>query len=727
MTQQRSFLNKEWLSDLLENLEQGIVMINESFEITFFNNKAAVLFNITSGFSKDIDSILSHIKEHQQKYKQFSNSFRYTTYSTTYKEDVLIKTQPLVDERRNFKGCLLLCKVIESQESLIKQIDFSEKKYSYLFESTTDGVLLFNDEAYVIDANKSALYIFDIDFQHKKNIQVADLFPHQSVEKSMVIWENFLKSGELKSFYKYEKKNQSPVYIDFCAKAHILPGVHMVIFKDLSSTIVLNKAFKQTESNLQSLFKNSTHAIFLFDDKDKLITYNEKALFYMNLKNEEAARVQMSFYEAKILPISNVHVQELLARLKEGEVLTEQYSILNPKTNDRLWFEYSLIPFLNDKQGLVNYCLTLQDITDKKKVEKDLIESEKKFRNLTENSPNIIYIIDFEKREFPYFNRSEILGYDTKELSTFEKWESLLHPEDIKKVKDHFSKFLSNPTGNSSAIDYRMKNADGVYEWLHNRHSILDRLSSGRIYRMIVNLTFITEQKKQEEDIKRTNFELDSFVYKASHDLRAPLKSILGLVHLAFNESNELEREKYLKMVEKSVSRLDIFIEDLTNFSRNNRMDATVQEIYFEELLNSVWDHLKYMDTHSSIKFEKDIKHRYTFHSDVNRLQILFQNILSNAVKYRNTNLKEANIKIRIRSIRKGVWIEIEDNGIGIKQEYIDRIFDMFFRASPDSHGSGLGLYIAKQVVEKLGGTIEVESTYGEGTKFTIYLPTVEL
>lgn len=414
---------------------------------------------------------------------------------------------------------------------------------------------------------------------------------------------------------------------------------------------------------------------------------------------------------------------EKLALMKEGEVVLEQYTFINDVNNQQLWFEYSLIPFLNEKRKILNYCLTIQDITDKKNVEKELIESETKFRNLTEYSPNIIYIVDFKNRAFPYFNRSEILGYNISQLQTFEFWDSIFHPEDEHRMRDHFTQFIRHKKGNSSGIDLRLKDSKGVYQWVHNRHSVLEMTPEGFVSKAIVNLTIITDQKKQEEDIKRTNFELDSFVYRASHDLRAPLKSVLGLVSLAFKEKDDTERARYLGMVEKSVLRLDNFIEDLTNFSRNNRLSITPREIYFEDIVEHSWENLKYMDTHSNVKIELDIKYRYSFYSDDNRLTIIFQNLLSNAIKYRNSNLSVSVINIRIRSMKEGVLIEIQDNGIGIKQEYLDKIFDMFFRASHDSNGSGLGLYITRQVVEKLGGTIDVESTYGEGTKFEIYLP----
>lgn len=724
MSLSQTYHDSKWMIDLLENLGHGIVILNEALDVTFINNKASLLLESdNNGLSPDLKSICRYIKENQHTYKVISSSFRYTTFSTKDKIELLIKTQPLLGDLREFKGCFILVKEVFNFDTLSKQLDLTEKKYSFLFENTTDGVLLFNDEAVIIGSNLSAEKIYSFDSPSLTNKTVADLFPHHSEEVFKGIVEEFLKNGRLSSFYKFVKSNGQPVYIDFSAQAHILPGVHMAIFKDLTNTILLNKAFKQTESNLQTLFQNSSHAIFLFDQNDQMISMNEKATSYLKLRSIEDLKPQSSFFQSNILPISLTKASEKLALMKEGEVVLEQYTFINEINNQQLWFEYSLIPFLNAKKKILNYCLTIQDITDKKNVEKELIESEAKFRNLTEYSPNIIYIVDFKNRQFPYFNREEILGYDISKLTTFEFWDSIFHPEDENRIREHFTLFIRHKKGNSSGIDFRIKDSKGVYQWVHNRHSVLEMTPEGFVSKAIVNLSIITEQKKQEEDIKRTNFELDSFVYRASHDLRAPLKSVLGLVSLAFKEKEDTERARYLGMVEKSILRLDNFIEDLTNFSRNNRLSITPREINFEDIVSHSWENLKYMDTHSNVEVELDVKYRYSFYSDENRLIIIFQNLLSNAIKYRNSNLTTSVIHIRIRSMKEGVLIEIQDNGIGIKQEYLDKIFDMFFRASHDSNGSGLGLYITRQVVEKLGGTIDVESNYGEGTKFEIYLP----
>jgi len=232
----------------------------------------------------------------------------------------------------------------------------------------------------------------------------------------------------------------------------------------------------------------------------------------------------------------------------------------------------------------------------------------------------------------------------------------------------------------------------------------------------------ITERKRGEDELKRTNFELDSFVYRASHDLRAPLRSVLGLVNLIKIEDKEAVRNNYLALAEKSINKLDNFISDLTHFSRNTRLEVQADVIDFTALLQECLENLRFMENADKVRVITDIQTDGPFRSDPQRMGIIFQNLISNAIKYQRPQ-DDSFVKVSIHTKADTGTIVIEDNGKGIHGEYLPRIFEMFFRASEDSYGSGLGLYITQQVIEKLHGQIAVKSTYGQGTQFTITLP----
>lgn len=479
-----------------------------------------------------------------------------------------------------------------------------------------------------------------------------------------------------------------------------------------------------------------------------------------------------------------------------------------------------------------------------------LLSSEGKFRSLAENSPDIIYIINLEERKIKYFNRDKIFGFSSEDLIYSDAWEKIVHPDDVNKVARHWNKYLKSKGVDSASIEYRLRHKNGYYEWINNRHVIIERDPGGKPLNVLLNITVITnrkraedalrenqarltalientsdivwsintqyhfttmnnafqafarkyfhyearvgdklsdifpvhvrdywkeqhtralkgerfavelqipgdflsfeinfnpiysdkdgisgasvfarditQRKKSENAIIQANFELDSFVYRASHDLRAPLRSVLGLISLVKFEENEDQRNYYLKLAEKSIDKLDFFISDLTDFSRNSRTEIEVEKIDFNATIADCIENLKYMEKAEEIDMRKNFMTNVPFYSDSRRITIIFQNLLSNAIKYQNHKSVKPFVELSVTTFPDRAEISITDNGRGIREEYLNKVFNMFFRASQDSYGSGLGLYITKQVVEKLNGKIEVFSQFGKGTTFRLNLPNLE-
>jgi PAS domain S-box-containing protein len=229
----------------------------------------------------------------------------------------------------------------------------------------------------------------------------------------------------------------------------------------------------------------------------------------------------------------------------------------------------------------------------------------------------------------------------------------------------------------------------------------------------------------QNDELTKINSELDRFVYSASHDLRAPLLSVKGLLNMIKLDDSKENTEKYLELIAKSINKLDRFITDIVHHSRNSRMDVLPKEIDFNSLINDSIDSLKYMDDAEKVRSVINIDATHKFYSDASRLMIIFNNIISNAVSYRDKD-KESFIQVDVYVSPDKATLRFTDNGIGIAPEFQEKIFKMFFRATPDSKGSGLGLYIVKGVLDKLKGTIAVKSFLGEGTEITIELPSLE-
>ncbi len=233
--------------------------------------------------------------------------------------------------------------------------------------------------------------------------------------------------------------------------------------------------------------------------------------------------------------------------------------------------------------------------------------------------------------------------------------------------------------------------------------------------------------KELNNNLISTNRELDSFVYHTSHDLKAPLKSILGLVNLAKIEDSRKLFSEYHDRIESSVHKLEEFISSIIQYSLNTQSNVVIKPVNFHEVVESSLSALQYHEEYSNITIIKSINSQGDFYSDEKRIQIIMNNLLSNAIKYHDNTKEQQVISIEINQQTGSAEICIQDNGLGIRDDLQEKVFTMFFRASEKSYGSGLGLYIIKETVKKLGGSIYMESMEGLFTKFVIRLPNFEI
>lgn len=225
---------------------------------------------------------------------------------------------------------------------------------------------------------------------------------------------------------------------------------------------------------------------------------------------------------------------------------------------------------------------------------------------------------------------------------------------------------------------------------------------------------------QSNQELSKANNELDNFVYSVSHDLRSPLVTSLGLLDIAKQETSQNQKDEYLNLIEESLLKLDNFICDILNLSRNNRTDVVRTEINLKQFIEEI---IKQNAVElPNFKYEIKVSGSSEIYNDPRRIQMLLNNLVSNAIRYRDKE-KECNfLVIEIFNDSNKCELNFSDNGIGIGKEHLAKIFNMFYRANENSRGSGLGLYIVKEVLEKLKGSIHVKSEIGVGTSFRVVL-----
>jgi signal transduction histidine kinase len=233
----------------------------------------------------------------------------------------------------------------------------------------------------------------------------------------------------------------------------------------------------------------------------------------------------------------------------------------------------------------------------------------------------------------------------------------------------------------------------------------------------------IASLESQNEKLLKINKELDSFVYSVSHNLRAPLMSVLGLLDLAKREPSNDNLQQYHLMMQNSIQKLDETLKGILEYSRNTRQDLKIEKIDFKELIKESLDKLQFMTGFEHLDINVTGGDQSPFYADYYRVSVVVNNILSNAIKYLDVKKEKPFFSVTIDVNDKIATLIFADNGIGIDKALLPKVFHMFFRATDKKEGSGLGLYIVKEAIDLLKGQIEIESEFGKGTTFKILIP----
>lgn len=240
-----------------------------------------------------------------------------------------------------------------------------------------------------------------------------------------------------------------------------------------------------------------------------------------------------------------------------------------------------------------------------------------------------------------------------------------------------------------------------------------------------VTAEVLKEHKLSEKSLllEKVTSELDRFVYSASHDLRSPISTMKGLLLLMQKKLSGLSVDEFVSMMDESLDKLEAHIGKLVEFSKNSNEPVFCEHIDLETLVRSILFDLEQHPNRKQIEIECSVQGNYPFVCDMNKFKTLLFQTIKNSLDYMDPYKSKSFLSIKVNSSHAKTTIEIIDNGIGIEKKHFPNIFQMFYRASARSKGSGLGLYLAREAVVKLNGSVDVKSELGVGTCVIIQVP----
>lgn len=456
----------------------------------------------------------------------------------------------------------------------------------------------------------------------------------------------------------------------------------------------------------------SVDGILLVDAKGKIISYNQRFIDIWNMPQDILDRkddeVALTFGKSQL-----IYPQKFIEKVKYMYEHPTHTSIDELEFSDGKIVERNGYPVIGEDGTYYAWSWTFKDVTRQRQIEKEIKESEERFRTLAQSLPQLVWVTDAQgKAEFYSFRWKEYTGMEVGGKAV---WREIVHPEDYDRINAAWIHSLK--TGEFYKGEVRLRNKEGEYRW----HTVNGNpvFKKGRqISKWVGAFTDIHEQKISEK-------KKDEFLSIASHEMKTPLttaKAYLQMMELSLDEKNS-DENLFVKKANQSVNRLDELISELLDVSRIQfgKLNYNITRFDFNSMIDSTIEDIQLTSPmHTIIKSGQGVGE---ITGDKQRLQQVVINLLNNAIKY---SPGEKYVFVSIAQEDGFVKVSVRDQGIGMAPDGIKKIFDKYHRIEEHAvqyQGLGIGLFISHEIIHRHSGSLWAESELGKGSTFYFTLP----
>jgi PAS domain S-box-containing protein len=633
------------------------------------------------------------------------------------------------------------------------ELKLQKSYFQQLFENSPEGIVILDNNDRVIDANKGFEQLFRYSLNEIKGKTVTSFLVPQNLTEQASQISLFVLKGEIINRETVRKrKDGSLVDVSILGYPITLEnnqiGVYG-IYRDISERKETEKALRNSEERYKAFVKQSSEGIWRFELLEPVSTklpVEEQVRHafkfgYLAECNDIFAR--MYGYKAAE-EVVGAHLSDMLPESDPRNIaymrsFVESNYRLNNAESHEVDKEGNIKVFLNNLVGIVENDFlirswgTQKDITEIKKAEEELKSTQLRLATLLSNLPDVVLYETGNNKEFITENVIDLLGYPANKFIEDRRFfHKIMHPGDSKDVANKVREWHKAGDEGILNTEFRVRRSDGTYIWLED-HMISIKEINGRNH-MAGVLIDVNEHKKAEEKLKQlaeklstSNKDLEQFAYVASHDLQEPLRMVASYIQLLqrrYKDKIGPEADEFINYAVDGVVRMKSLINDLLIFSRVNTRELTAEPTDCNLVLEQVKGNLRTSIEESGT--EIIAAHLPTINANKLQLTQLFQNLISNAIKFRGDKSPIINVTAKCDADE---WLfSVSDNGIGIDKEFSDKIFVIFQRLHnyTEYPGTGIGLAICKKIVEKLGGHIWVESEPGVGSTFNFTIPLIK-
>ena len=404
---------------------------------------------------------------------------------------------------------------------------------------------------------------------------------------------------------------------------------------------------------------------------------------------------------------------------------SEEYEQLLMQFKSVVELDLAMIQSLNITHDISENELVDQLLFQNKK----LTESEKRFRTLAEIAVDSIILFEGQKLVFASRRFCEYVGIEPENVDklTANDVISHIHPDDI----EHYGREMQESLAQQKkhyTIEFRMLNPEGNYEWLQN-NTTATYDSSGKVLQRIVQVRDITKQVELENELKKLNADKDQFIRILGHDLRTPFNSLIGFSGLLLESLHEYDLqqiEEQVKIINQTSLKTYELLEQILLWvkSQSGQLELTIEQFDFQQESTSVVQAIENIAVKKGIQIDIIETEKKCLLADLNIFRTVLRNLISNAIKFTSP---DGHISISAEKKEQSILIAVSDNGIGMDEKVMDKLWeiknDYTSKGTNGETGTGFGLKLCKELVERHGGKIWAESVPGKGSKFIFSLP----
>jgi PAS domain S-box-containing protein len=611
----------------------------------------------------------------------------------------------------------------------------SEVRYRRLFETAQDAILILDAEEWsgkIMDANPFVIDLLEYSLDELIGKELWEIGLFSDKEENKAAMEQLQKEGYIRyDDLPLETKQGKAVNVEFVSNSYLV-GDQKVIqcnIRDITERAQAAHALKASEERYRRLFETAQDAILILEeDSGKIMDANPFLIDLLGYSLDEL--IGKKLWEIGLFADKD-ESKAAMEQLQENGYIRYEDMPLETKQGKRVEVEFVSNSYMVGDRKVIQ--CNIRDITDRKWAEEAARVSAERFRFLAESMPLMIFTAK-PNGDIDYVNRqlTEFAGLQFQEVSNSGRW-TFAHADEVEGYARRWRHSIA--TGEPFQHECRMRRRDGVYRWHLTRASAM-RDAGGRIVIWVGSSTDIDDRKSVEENLVRQYHESetlsrakDEFLATSSHELRTPLTSILGWSELLVTGQLDAETQgEAIDSIRQSARAQSRLIDDMLDVSRllTGKLELNSAMVDVAATLLLAISAITPAAENKNIRMEKSFaRDASRVYGDATRLQQIFWNILSNAVKFTPAG---GSIRVRLSSVGSQVEVEVSDTGKGIGSDFLPRVFESLSQEGASStrqHGGlGLGLAIVKQLVEMHGGTVRAQSDGpGRGSTFMVFLP----